>query len=318
MFALANTPRARVAVVGSVNTDLVVFVPRLPTPGETVSGQDLLTGGGGKGANQAVAAARLGAEVRMLARVGDDAFGHGAIEQLTAAGITPDALLVTPRVPSGVALIFVAEDDGQNVIAIAPGANMRVTAEDVEAHWDALKQSQVLLLQLEVPNEATLRAAQLARRDGLRIVLNPAPAPTEPLPEELLSLADVVVPNEGEARRLTGVEVDDLEGAERAARRLRELGAKAAIVTLGARGALVFDGKTTHVPSAPVRAVDATAAGDAFCGGLGVALARGGDLVDAAWFASAVAGRAVEVPGAQASMPTLPEVESLRARWSRS
>jgi ribokinase len=317
VFAVANTGQARVAVVGSINTDLVVFVPRLPTPGETVSGQDLLTGGGGKGANQAVAAARLGAQVRMLARVGEDDFGREALAQMIAAGISSESLLVTPRVPSGVALIFVAEDNGQNMIAIAPGANMRVTAHDVDDHWPHLGECQVLLLQLEVPNEATLRAAQLARRDGLKIVLNPAPAPSEPLPPELLELADVVVPNENEARRLTGVEVADLEGAERAAKRLRELGARAAIVTLGERGALVYDGTATHVPPAPVKAIDATAAGDAFCGGLGVALARGDDLVNAACFASAVAGRAVEVPGAQASMPTLAEVESLRARWDR-
>lgn len=313
---MANTPRCRVAVVGSVNTDLVVFVPRLPMPGETVGGQDLLTGGGGKGANQAVAAARLGAAVRMLARVGQDAFGQSAIDQLVAAGVSPEGLLVTPRVPSGVALIFVAEHGGQNMIAIAPGANMRLTAADVEAHWPDLSQSDVLLLQLEVPIEATMRAAQLAHRDGLTIVLNPAPAPPEPLPPALLELADVVVPNENEARSLTGLAVSDLEEAELAARRLREMGARAAIVTLGDRGALLFDGSALHVPPLPVEAVDATAAGDAFCGGLGVALARGERLPAAARFASTVAARAVEVPGAQASMPRLADVERLRARWS--
>jgi ribokinase len=313
VFALANTPFARVAVVGSVNTDLVVFLPRLPTPGETVSGQDLLTGGGGKGANQAVAAARLGADVHFLARVGDDDFGRLAIQSMVDAGISGDALLTTSRTPSGVALIFVAEG-GQNMIAIAPGANMRLTAEDVEAAWPRLAEAHVLLLQLEVPMEATLRAAHLARRDDLRVVLNPAPAPSEPLPPALLQLVDVVVPNEAEARSLTGIDVGDLEGAERAARRLCELGARAAIVTLGERGALVYDGRVTHVPALSVEAVDATAAGDAFCGGLAVALARRESLVAAARFATAVAALAVTVPGAQASMPTAAEVVRFRGR----
>lgn len=314
MFAIANTPGPGVAVVGSINTDLVVFVPRLPTPGETVSGRDLLTGGGGKGANQAVAAARLGAHVRLLGRVGDDDFGRAAISNLVAAGIAADALLTTPGVPSGVALIFVAQG-GQNMIALSPGANARLSAADVDGAWSRLRTAGVLLLQLEVPIEANLRAVELAKRDGVRVVLNPAPAPGEPLPTALLEGADVVVPNEAEARSLTGVDVSDLDGAERAARRLREMGPRAAIVTLGERGALVHDGEVaTHVPALDVEAVDATAAGDAFCGALGVALARGDSLLEAARFATTAAAFAVTLPGAQASMPTLADVERLRER----
>jgi ribokinase len=301
-----------VAVVGSVNTDLVVYAPSLPAPGQTVVGGDLATGGGGKGANQAVAAARLDADVRFVGRVGDDAFGQAARADLAAAGVAVDGLLTTPDCPSGVALIVV-DARGQNLIAVAPGANARLTAADVEAAFAPLSECAVLLLQLEVPIEATTRAAVLAREAGLRVILNPAPAPTAPLPPELLAAVDVIVPNEHEAAALTGQPVVDLASAEAAARRLGALGPRSAIVTLGERGALLLrDGAALHVPAEPVEAVDTTAAGDAFCGGLAAALAAGQEIGAAASFASRVAGVAVTRPGAQASMPRLAELGGVR------
>jgi ribokinase len=299
-----------VAVVGSVNTDLVVRTPRLPAPGQTVAGSDLSTGGGGKGANQAVAAARLGAAVRFLGRVGDDAFGQAARASLAADGVDVAALLTTPGRPSGVALIVV-DARGQNQIAVAPGANAGLSVDDVESAFPRLRECAVLLLQLEVPIEATTRAARLAHEAGLLVILNPAPAPAGPLPPELLAAVGLIVPNEHEAAALTGRPAVDRASADAAARQLVELGPASAIVTLGDQGALVLEGgAATHLPAPSVDAVDTTAAGDAFCGGLAVALARGQDLVAAARFASRVAGLAVTRPGAQASMPTLADVEA--------
>jgi ribokinase len=290
----------RVAVVGSINTDLVVYAPRLPRPGETALGGDLQTGPGGKGANQAVAAARLGAHVRMVGRVGDDSFGRAAIQSLRRHGVEVDAVRTTAAAPSGVALITVGER-GENLITLAPGANSRVTAADVEAAWPALTESRVLLLQLEIPLDATLRAAQLGREAGMTVVLNPAPAAPGPLPHELLAAIDVIVPNEIEAAALAPT---------RSA--LLGIGPRAAIVTLGERGAVVVtrDGEEP-IPPMPVHAVDTTAAGDAFCGGLAHALARGDELGVAARFATRVAALAVTKRGAQDAMPSAEEVAAL-------
>jgi ribokinase len=290
----------KVAVVGSINTDLVVYAPRLPRPGETALGGDLHTGPGGKGANQAVAAARLGAEVRMVGRVGDDEFGRAALQSLRRYGVEVGAVRVSAGAPSGVALIAV-DERGENQISVAPGANSRVTAADVEAAWPTLVQSRVLLLQLEIPVDASRRAAQLGREAGMTVVLNPAPAPTGPLPRELLEAVDVIVPNEHEAMVLAST---------RSA--LLEIGPRAAIVTLGERGAVVVtrDGEES-VPPVPVHVLDSTAAGDAFCGGLAYALARGDDPLVAARFASRVAALAVTKRGAQDAMPSAEEVAAL-------
>src|SRR5687767_10669098 len=182
---------ARIAVVGSINTDLVVYSARLPRPGETALGGDLHTGPGGKGANQAVAAARLGAEVRMVGRIGDDGFGRAALENLRRHGVEVGAVSISPGVPSGVALITV-DERGENLISLAPGANSRVTPADVQAAWPALAESRVLLLQLEIPVDAIRRAAQLGHEAGMTVVLNPAPAPTSPLPRDLLGAIDVI------------------------------------------------------------------------------------------------------------------------------
>jgi len=305
--------RPRVAVVGSINTDLVVYTPRLPRPGETALGGDLHRFGGGKGANQAVAAARLGGTVRMIGRVGDDDFGRVATANLTRHGVNVEGVATTAGTPSGVALIVV-DERGENLIALAPGANWRVAAADVEEGWPGASACSVLLMQLEVPLEADLRAAVLGRRAGWTVILNPAPAPATPLPAELLGLTDVIVPNEGEAAALTGLAVDDPDSAERAGRALLAMGPRAVVVTLGARGACVVTAESAeHIPAVPVRAVDTTGAGDAFCGGLALALARGDGLVEAARYAGHVAALSVTRRGAQESMPTADEVAALLA-----
>jgi ribokinase len=304
-----ETPR--VAVVGSINTDLVVYTPRLPRPGETALGGDLHRFGGGKGANQAVAAARLGGTVRMIGRVGEDDFGRVATASLARYGVGVDGVASTPGAPSGVAMIVV-DEQGENLIALAPGANGRVAATDVDRAWPATGGCSVLLLQLEVPLEADLRAAELGRGARMIVILNPAPAPETPLPPELLGALDVIVPNEVEAAALTGLAVDDPASAERAGRALLEMGPRAAIVTLGARGAcLVTREGAEQIPSLPVTAVDTTGAGDAFCGGLAFALARGDGLSRAAHYAAHVAALSVTRRGAQESMPTADEVAAL-------
>jgi ribokinase len=236
----------------------------------------------------------------MVGRLGDDDFGKSALDSLKRHGVDASAVRVTPGAPSGVALIVV-DQRGENLIALAPGANGRLSPADVEASWSDLAGSDVLLLQLEVPLEATVRAAQLGREAGMSVVLNPAPAPSEPLPRELLEAVDVIVPNEAEAEALAP-----------GSGGLLDLGAKAAIVTLGDRGALVLTREgEERIPALPVQAVDTTAAGDAFCGALAYALARGDDLPSAARFANRVAALAVTRRGAQESMPSAEEVAGL-------
>jgi ribokinase len=307
----------RVAVVGSINTDLVVYTPRLPTPGETALGGDLHRFGGGKGANQALAAARLGGAVSLIGRVGDDEFGRASTGGLARHGVDVGGVATTAGSASGVALIVV-DERGENLIALAPGANWRVTAEDVERAWPGTQGCSVLLMQLEVPVEANRRAAELARRDGMTVLLNPAPAPTTPLPAELLGALDVIVPNEGEAARLSGLAVDDDESVERAGRALLATGPRAANVTLGARGArLITRDGSEHIPAPRVTALDTTGAGDAFCGGLAYALARGDATAAAARYAAHVAALSVTRRGAQESMPSGDEVAAVLTRVDR-
>ena len=299
---------AVIVVLGSSNTDMVVPVSRIPGVGETVLGEDLVIAPGGKGANQAVAAARLGAQVRFIGAVGDDAFGEGSLSGLRAEGIDTEHLRTVPGAPSGVALITV-DGEGRNAIAVAPGANGRVTADHVREASGALSGAGVLLAQLETPLEAVREALRLARDAGCRTVLNPAPAPAEGLPDDVLSLVDVLTPNEGEARALAG------EGSpEEMARALLGRGVEAVVITLGEEGALVTTReREERLPAHRVRPVDTTAAGDAFNGALAVALAEGRELPDAARFASATAALSVTKRGAQPSMPRRDEVEGLLA-----
>lgn len=296
-----------VVVVGSLNLDLVVRAARLPAPGETVPGGVFATFRGGKGANQAVAAARMGAAVSMVGRVGDDAFGATLREGLTAEGIDVRGVRVTAGVASGVALITV-DDAGQNTIVIAPGANGVLVPADVEESRPLLSGAKLLLLQLEVPVESVQAAARLAREHGLLVLLDPAPA--APLPAGLLALTDAVLPNEVEAAALTGIAITDLRAAAAAAAVLRRRGARRVLMKLGARGVWVDLGdRAFHVPGLAVSAVDTTAAGDAFAGALAAALVASASWEGAVGRANAAAALSTTRAGAQASMPSRDDVE---------
>jgi ribokinase len=294
-----------IVVVGSVNLDLVVGVERIPVVGETVLGGDLVQIPGGKGANQAVAAARLGRSVAMVGRVGDDDAGVTLRTSLHADGVDTTHLLDTAGVPSGIALIAV-QDDGDNVIIVSPGANGRLTPADV-AGSPALAEAQVVLVQAEIPMECVVEAARNAA--GL-VVWNPAPAPADGVPLELLETVDVLVPNQTELASICNhagpVDLSIAVGL------CRDLPTAAVVVTLGADGALVVvDGEAVHVPAPVVTPVDTTAAGDAFCAALADAIVGGADLVAAAQWAVRVGAATTLRPGAQPSLPTPDEVRSL-------
>lgn len=300
-----------VCVIGSLNMDLVVKVPRLPKVGETVTGGVFATFPGGKGANQAVAASRLGARVSLVGRVGADAFGAQHIAGLRREDIDVRHVRTDPDAATGVAFIMV-DAAGRNMIAVASGANMRLRPEDVDAAADAIASARVLLLQLEVPLDTVIRAARIGRERGTLVCLDPAPA--APLPDDLYPLLDVINPNETEAAVLTGLPVTTIPESERAAEALNRRGVHAAIVKLGERGSfyLAAAGRG-HVPAIPVKAVDTTAAGDAFAAALGVALGEGRALQDAVRFATHAAALKVTRMGAQ-SLPRRAEVEEALAR----
>ena len=291
--------------VGSLNADLVVRSPRFPQPGETISGEDLQIIPGGKGANQAVAAARQGASVSMLGRVGNDSFGPELIDNLKRNHVDTSHVLITLDSATGTATIIV-DGNGQNSIVLSPGGNGKVSAADLEAV--SFSDHKLLLLQLEIPIETVTSAAQRAKENGLLVLLNPAPA--RPLPDELISLSDFILPNEGELSLLTGQPVHDLPSAETAARKLLERGAQTIIVTLGANGALIVSSKqVTHVNTYKVAVVDTTAAGDAFIGGFASALLQNKSLEEAVRYGCACGALATTKFGAQPSLPTKAEVE---------
>ncbi|MBN1668770.1 MAG: ribokinase [Anaerolineales bacterium] len=300
-------------IIGSLNLDLVVRAPHLPAPGETVLGTAFDTFPGGKGANQAVAAARQGARVAMLGCLGQDDFGRQLLASLQAEGIDHTGLQQLAGVPSGVALITL-DAAGQNSIVVAPGANAHLSPAHIEQASGLFTQADLVLLQLEIPLETVLAAARLAKEQGCRVLLNPAPA--QRLPEELLSLVDVLIPNQSEAALLTGRPVDDLPAAQAAAAALLQSGPGALVLTLGAQGALVAQVGTAgqgpvfqHVPAFPVQVVDTTAAGDSFCGTLAVALAEGQPLPQATRRACAAGALAASRLGAQPSLPRRAEVD---------
>jgi ribokinase len=295
---------ADILVIGSLNADLVVRAERFPAPGETIRGGDLATIPGGKGANQAVAAARLGSRVAMIGRVGADAFGATLIQNLERNGVEAAGVVRDDSAATGTAIIVV-DAHGQNSIVLSPGANGRLTPADLPQA--SLGGARLLLLQLEIPLETVVHAARLAGEKGLRVLLNPAPA--RDLPDELLAAADFLLPNETELALLSKRPVADIASAESAARNLIGRGARTVIVTLGAQGALVVDkDKAAHVPPYPVQVVDTTAAGDAFIGGFGAALLRGNSLEDAVQYACACGALAVTRFGAQPSLPAKEEV----------
>jgi ribokinase len=297
-----------VLVVGSSNTDMVVRVPRIPRPGETVLGGPFAMAGGGKGANQAVAAARAGARVTFVARIGDDVFGERALAGFAADGIDTRFVSRTAGAASGVALIAV-DDRGENSIAVASGANERLTAADVEAAGEAFAAADVVLLQLESPLEAVAAAVRLAAEANVPVILNPAPA--RPLDEGLLAGVSVLTPNESEAELLAGLPVRGEEGARDAAAALRRRGPRSVLVTLGERGVYASaPGLEGPVPAFRAEAVDSTAAGDVFNGALAAALAEKRPLDAALRFALAAAAISVTRPGAQSSAPTRGEIDT--------
>ena len=288
--------KAKVVVIGSSNTDMTIKGDRLPKPGETVLGGEFRMGPGGKGANQAVAARRLGADVSFICKVGRDIFGDNAISGYQKEGIDCSRILRSDKA-SGTALILV-DGNAENCIAVAPGANADLTPEDVDSVADVIRSADYLILQLEIPVESVLRAAKIAHEAGVYVILNPAPACH--LPEELFGYISLITPNQTEFALLSGVE-DNLDAA---VERLMQLGVKDVVVTLGSKGSLVIsEGAKTLVPSLKVKAVDTTAAGDTFCGALCVALSEGCSLVDAAGFATKASALTVQKMGAQDSIP---------------
>ena len=309
--------RPRIVVVGSSNTDMVVKSERIPAPGETVTGGQFVIAPGGKGANQAVAAARLGADVTFVAKVGQDVFGDQAIEGYRKEGIVTELILRDPDRATGVALIMV-DRQGENLISVASGANHALRPQDVEQAAEQIRTAEVVMLQLEIPMDTVCYTARLAAEAGVPVILDPAPAPAEPLDRALLEHVTYLTPNESEAERLTGIPVRDEASARSAAEKLLQSGARHVIVTMGTKGALVAGPQqAVLIPSQPVEARDSTAAGDAFNGGLASALARGLSLEEAVREASLVGALSVTRLGAQPSLPTADELQRFRAEVSQ-
>jgi ribokinase len=301
---MAKPPR--ICVVGSANVDLTFRMPRLPKAGETLAGHSLHTGMGGKGANQAVAAARLGAQVTFVACLGNDPFGVEALRHYCAEGIDTSFVRQDARCSTGTAAIVV-DDRAENCILYVPGANARLMPEDVRRASAAIQNADVVLCQLETPVASTLEAFRLARAAGVMTVLTPAPAMD--VPEQLLQLCDLCVPNKTETEHLTRRPVDTPEGARVAADMLRTRGVKSVAMTLGSGGALLLgDAGALHVPAIHVDAVDTTGAGDAFTAALAVSLAEGVELNESARWATLVAALSVTRLGAQTAFPSLAEV----------
>ena len=297
-----------ILVIGSSNIDMIIRVPRIPRPGETVLGGKFAMAPGGKGANQAVAAARAGGSVTFVTRVGDDLFGHEAVRNFEGDGIDVRFVGIDRVAPTGVALINV-DGKGENSISVASGANARLSPADIGAAAGSFAAADIVLLQLESPLETVEAAARMAKERGVPVVLNPAPA--RPLDDGLLEAVSVLTPNESEAGTLAGFTVGDEADAKRAAARLRARGPGLVVVTMGKRGAYALgDGFEGLMPAFRVAPIDTTAAGDVFNGALAVALAEQMSLADALRFAQAAAAISVTRPGAQPSAPTRAEIEA--------
>lgn len=302
-----------VLVFGSINMDLVVQTPHLPALGETLTGHSFATIPGGKGANQAVAVARLGVPTKLIGRIGGDAFGQDLLKDLQTSGVGCEQLLIDQDTHSGVAVIAV-DKAGENHIIVVPGANGRVDETDVDRFKPLLQQASVLMLQLEIPLSAVVAAAKAAKAAGVTVILDPAPARSD-LPDELYAYVDIITPNQVEASQILGFPVPDLETAAQAATLLHQRGINIVIIKLGKRGAFCKTAETEFkIPSFPVQAVDTVAAGDAFNGGLAAGLATGLSIQQAAMQAAAVAALSVTRHGAQPSLPTRIELDTFLAK----
>jgi ribokinase len=296
-----------IVVFGSINMDLVARAPHLPSPGETLIGHQFATVPGGKGANQAVAVARLGHPVEMVGRVGGDRMGEELVTSLQQDGVGCAGVAIAPDTTSGVAVIAV-DDQAENTIIVIPGANGQVGTDDLHRLRQRLP-AEVLLLQLEIPLPALIEAVQIAYASGTPVILDPAPARSD-LPHDLFPMIDILTPNQGEAERLVGFPVNSIEAAKQAAIALHQRGVGTVLLKLGRQGALCVSENTQfHIPAFEVEAIDTVAAGDAFNGGLAVAIADGQSLPNAVRWASAVAALSTTVEGAQPSLPTRQAVE---------
>ncbi|HOD61622.1 MAG TPA: ribokinase [Bacilli bacterium] len=299
----------KILVIGSSNTDMVIKADRLPLPGETVIGGRFFMNPGGKGANQAIAAARLGGKVTLICKTGNDIFGKQSVELFKSEGINTSYLFSDAKNPSGVALITV-DANGENCIVVASGANASLSPADIEIARAEVEQSNIVLMQLEIPIETVEFAAAMASKKGGRVILNPAPART--LSEKLLKSLYMITPNKGEAEMLSGIKVTDWESAKRAADVIRAKGVNIVVVTLGSLGALIAENnKYYQVEAYKVDAVDTTAAGDTFSGALCVALSEGKSIVDSVKFAAKASALTVTKMGAQSSIPHRTELSVL-------
>ena len=299
--------RKSIVVIGSSNTDMIVNIDHLPRPGETVIGGKFSIAAGGKGANQAVSAARAGGEIVFVARVGEDTFGKQAVKGFIQENINVEYIIRDRNAPSGIALIFV-DNKGENSIAVASGANANVSPTDIESVREVITASHILLMQLEIPLESVKTAAEIASGSGVKVILNPAPA--QPLGDDILKHISIITPNESEAELLTGIKVENERDAEEAAKTLLGRGIKTLILTMGPRGVYVASSEFTGVvPAFSVDAVDTTAAGDVFNGVLAVAIAENRSLINAVRFANAAAALSVMTLGAQTSAPQRANIE---------
>ena len=305
-------PLPKIVVVGSINMDLVVRTAVMPTPGQTVMGHSLATIPGGKGANQAIAAVRCGAEVEIIGRLGHDDFGQRLLLKLQTSGVHTNGILVSESVSTGTAMIMV-DDNGENTICIAPGANGLLTAEDIDCQSGIIANADVVLIQLEIPQDTAAYVLHIAKHHNVPVILNPAPAPEKINPA--LFDADIIIANQDETARLTGEPANDIHTAKMAGSALLARGAKVVIVTLGRRGALSLTAEQMfHIPPFPAKVVDTTGAGDAFCGAFAAAYARKDNIYDASRFAAAAGALACGKFGAQPSMPRLRDVQKLIQR----
>jgi ribokinase len=298
--------KPKIIVVGSSNTDMVIKMKRIPAPGETVLGGTFFMNAGGKGANQAVAAARLGGTVSLVCKTGSDIFGQEAIAGFKKENINTDLIFTDAQKPSGVALITV-DENGENCIVVAPGANASLSVGDIGEIEDLIIGAEIILMQLEIPLKTVAYIADFAAENEIPVILNPAPGCE--LPDELLKNISIITPNENEAEKLTGITVTDIRSAKLAARSLCERGVETVIITLGAEGALLFDrGVATHIPGYKVKPLDTTAAGDVFNGALTVAISEKRSLEEAIDLACKAAAISVTRLGAQASAPFADEI----------